>query len=209
MIRLIKIVGVVIILTGVLILGLNFWIVSSTQNQIYYNLNDVPPKRVALLLGTSKRTVAGGTNKYFKERMDAAADLYHRGVIEHIIVSGDNRTVYYNEPRDMLNALKELGVPEAAITLDYAKFRTLDSVVRAKEVFGQSELMIITQDFHCYRALFIANFHELDAVAYSADNKDQLPTSLALREILARGKAVFDLYVFNQEPKFLGDKESL
>ena len=209
MIRLIKIVGVVIILTGVLILGLNFWIVSSTQNQIYYNLNDVPPKRVALLLGTSKRTVAGGTNKYFKERMDAAADLYHRGVIEHIIVSGDNRTVYYNEPRDMLNALKELGVPEAAITLDYAGFRTLDSVVRAKEVFGQSELMIITQDFHCYRALFIANFHELDAVAYSADNKDQLPTSLALREILARGKAVFDLYVFNQEPKFLGDKESL
>ncbi|MEP5791772.1 MAG: ElyC/SanA/YdcF family protein [Cyclobacteriaceae bacterium] len=209
MIRLMKIVGLVIVLTGVLILGLNFWIVSSTQDQIYYNLNDVPPKRVALLLGTSKRTVAGGTNKYFKERMEAAAGLYHRGVIEHIIVSGDNRTVYYNEPRDMLNALKELGVPEGAITLDYAGFRTLDSVVRAKEVFGQTELMIITQDFHCYRALFIANFHELDAVAYAADNKDQLPTMLALREILARGKAIVDLYVFNQEPKFLGDKENL
>ncbi|WP_421878478.1 SanA/YdcF family protein [Marinoscillum sp.] len=209
MIRIIKIVGIVITAVGLLVLGLNFWIVSSTQDQIYYSLNDVPPKRVALLLGTSKRTVEGGTNKYFKERMEAAAELFHRGVIKHIIVSGDNRTVYYNEPRDMLNALKELGVPEGAITLDYAGFRTLDSVVRAKEVFGQDDLMIITQDFHCYRALFIANYHGLNAVAYSADNKDELPYMLAIREILARSKAVFDLYVFDEKPKFLGEEEGI
>ena len=209
MLRLLKITGILIILVGVLILGLNFWIVSSTQDKIYYNINDVPPKRVALLLGTSKRTVQGGTNKYFAERMQAAADLYHRGIIEHIIVSGDNQTVYYNEPRDMLNALKELGVPEGAITLDYAGFRTLDSVVRSKEVFGQDEVMIITQDFHCYRALFIADYHGINAVAFSADNKDQLPWSLAVRETLARAKAVFDLYLFGQEPKFLGEPEKL
>ena len=209
MLRLLKITGILIILVGVLILGLNFWIVSSTQDKIYYNINDVPPKRVALLLGTSKRTVQGGTNKYFAERMQAAADLYHRGIIEHIIVSGDNQTVYYNEPRDMLNALKELGVPEGAITLDYAGFRTLDSVVRSKEVFGQDEVMIITQDFHCYRALFIADYHGINAVAFSAGNKDQLPWSLAVRETLARAKAVFDLYLFDQEPKFLGEPEKL
>tara|TARA_B100001245_G_C22821593_1_gene395362 strand:- start:269 stop:898 length:630 start_codon:yes stop_codon:yes gene_type:complete len=209
MLRFIKIIGVLIVLVGVLILGLNFWIVSSTQERIYYNINDVPPKRVALLLGTSKRTVEGGTNKYFAERMKAAADLYHRGVIEHIIVSGDNETVYYNEPRDMLNALKELGVPEGSITLDYAGFRTLDSVVRAKKVFGQDDVIIITQDFHCYRALFIADHHELNAVAFSADNKDQLPFNLALRETLARAKAVFDLYLFDQEPRFLGEQENL
>lgn len=209
MLRFIKIIGVLIVLVGVLILGLNFWIVSSTQERIYYNINDVPPKRVALLLGTSKRTVEGGTNKYFAERMKAAADLYHRGVIEHIIVSGDNETVYYNEPRDMLNALKELGVPEGSITLDYAGFRTLDSVVRAKKVFGQDDVIIITQDFHCYRALFIADHHELNAVAFSADNKDQLPFNLALRETLARAKAVFDLYLFDQKPRFLGEQEEL
>ena len=209
MLRFIKIIGVLIVLVGVLILGLNFWIVSSTQERIYYNINDVPPKRVALLLGTSKRTVEGGTNKYFAERMKAAADLYHRGVIEHIIVSGDNETVYYNEPRDMLNALKELGVPEGSITLDYAGFRTLDSVVRAKKVFGQDDVIIITQDFHCYRALFIADHHDLNAVAFSADNKDQLPFNLALRETLARAKAVFDLYLFDQKPRFLGEQEEL
>ncbi|MEQ9304327.1 MAG: ElyC/SanA/YdcF family protein [Marinoscillum sp.] len=204
-----KILIVLGFLIGVLVLGLNFWIVSTTQDRIYYNISEVPPKKVALLLGTSKRTIKGGTNKYFAERMKTAAELYHRGVVSHIIVSGDNQTVYYNEPRDMLNALKELGVPEGAVTMDYAGFRTLDSVVRSKEVFGQDELMIITQDFHCYRALFIADFHGIDAVAFSADNKDQLPWTLAVREIFARSNAVLDLYIFNRDPKFLGEEEKI
>ncbi len=209
MLRLLKVTMVVLVLMGSMVLGINFWVVSSTQDRIYYRITSVPPKRVALLLGTSKRTTAGATNKYFAERMQAAADLYHQGIIEHIIVSGDNMTVYYNEPRDMLQALRALGVPEGSITLDYAGFRTLDSVVRAKEVFGQDEVMIITQDFHCYRALFIAEYHGINAVAFSADNKDELPFALALREALARAKAVFDLYVFNERPKFLGEQEEL
>jgi len=124
-------------------------------------------------------------------------------------VSGDNNTVYYNEPKDMLNALMALGVSQADITLDFAGFRTLDSVVRSKLIFGQDELIIITQDFHCYRALFIADYYGMDAVAFSADNKDQLPLSLAIREILARTNTVLDLYVFNRGPKFLGEKEKL
>ncbi|MEQ8470432.1 MAG: ElyC/SanA/YdcF family protein [Marinoscillum sp.] len=204
-----KMLVVASLLIGGLVLGLNFWIVSSTQDRIFYSLEEVPPKKVALLLGTSKRTTKGGTNKYFAERMKAAAELYHRGIVKHIIVSGDNKTVYYNEPRDMLNALKELGVPENAVTMDYAGFRTLDSVVRSKEIFGQDELMIITQDFHCYRALFIADYHNIDAVAYSADNKDQLPWTLAVREVFARSNAVLDLYIFNRNPKFLGEEETL
>lgn len=207
--KLLKFLTVIGLLIAGLVLGINFWIVSSTQDRIYYSTSEVPAKKVALLLGTSKRTSGGGTNKYFAERMKAAADLYHRGVVKHIIVSGDNETVYYNEPRDMLKALKELGVPESAMTLDYAGFRTLDSVVRSKEVFGQQELMIITQDFHCYRALFIAEYYGIDAVAFSADNKDQLPWSLAIREIFARSNAVLDLYVFNRNPRFLGGKEEI
>ncbi|MFH6982327.1 SanA/YdcF family protein [Marinoscillum luteum] len=207
-----KIAKYAVIMVGaisVLVLGLNFWIISSTSGQIYYNITQVPSKKVALLLGTSKRTVKGGTNKYFKERIDATAELYHRGVIDHVIVSGDNNTVYYNEPKDMLNALMALGVSQADITLDFAGFRTLDSVVRSKLIFGQDELIIITQDFHCYRALFIADYYGMDAVAFSADNKDQLPLSLAIREILARTNTVLDLYVFNRGPKFLGEKEKL
>lgn len=193
----------------ILILGINFWIVSSTQDQIYYTLDELPPKEVALLLGTSKRTAKGGDNKYFKERIEAAARLYHSGVIKHIIVSGDNNTIYYNEPRDMFKALEEQGVPQSVITLDFAGFRTLDSVVRSKMVFGQDEVLIITQDFHCYRALFIARYYGIDAIAFSADNKDELPASLAVREILARFNTILDLYIFDKSPKFLGDKEPL
>lgn len=200
---------VVISLLIVLILGVNFWIVSATQDQIYYTLEGIPPKKVALLLGTSKRTSQGNANKYFKERIVAAAKLYHSGVVKHIIVSGDNNTVYYNEPRDMFKALEELGVPKSAITLDFAGFRTLDSVVRSKEVFGQEEVLIITQDFHCYRALFIAQFYDIRAIAFSADNKDELPVSLAIREVLARFNTILDLYIFKRDPKFLGDKENL
>jgi len=199
---------IVISLVG-LVLGMNFWIIQSTSDQIYYNTTEVPSRKVALLLGTSKRVVGGGDNKYFKERVEAAADLYHRGVIKHIIVSGDNNTVYYNEPKDMYNALVELGVNKGDITLDFAGFRTLDSVVRSKLIFGQDELIIITQDFHCYRALFIAQHYDISAVAFSADNKDPLPVSLALREVLARTNTVLDLFIFNRTPKFLGKQEEL
>lgn len=207
--KVIKVLIALAVLVGVLILGLNFWIVSSTEDSIFYDIENVPPRKVALLLGTSKRTSAGGTNKYFKERIEAAANLYHRGIINHIIVSGDNRTIYYNEPRDMYKDLRAYEVPVSAITLDFAGFRTLDSVVRSKMVFGQDSLLIITQDFHCYRALFIADYYQIDALAFSADNKDELPLSLAVREILARSIAVLDLYIFNKGPKFLGEAEKL
>lgn len=192
-----------------LILGVNFWMVATTEERIFYTLEDIPDTRVALLLGTSKRVVGGGANKYFEERIRAAASLYETGTIEHVIVSGDNNTVYYNEPRDMANALMKQGVPKGAITLDYAGFRTFDSVVRAKEVFGQRQLIIITQDFHCYRALFIADYFEMDAVAFSADNKDPLPPMLAVREIIARAYTILDLYILKSKPKFLGEQEDL
>lgn len=207
--RAVKFVVGTVLVVCVLVLGLNFWIVSSTEDSIFHDMADIPPRKVALLLGTSKHTSKGGANKYFKERIEAAAVLYHKGIVKHIIVSGDNRTIYYNEPRDMYKDLRALDVPMSAITLDFAGFRTLDSVVRSKMVFGQDELLIITQDFHCYRALFIADYYNIDALAFSADNKDELPVSLAIREILARSIAVLDLYVLDKGPKFLGKEEGL
>ncbi|MFY0600638.1 MAG: YdcF family protein [Cyclobacteriaceae bacterium] len=191
-----------------LIAGLNFWVIASTEDQVYYDNQFLPENKVALILGTSKRT-KHGLNKYFHERIRAAADLYHANKIRHIIVSGDNRTIHYNEPRDMYEALVELDVPKGAITLDFAGLRTLDSIVRADSIFGQKKFTIITQDFHCYRSLFIANYFDLDVIAYSADNKEVLPVSLAVREVLARFVAVLDLYVWAKSPAILGEKETL
>ena len=186
----------------------NLWVIYASKDRIYA-IEDATPNDVALVLGTSKRTSSGGENRFFKERMTTAAALHKNGVIKHILVSGDNGSNYYNEPIDMLNALGDLNIPDSAVSLDYAGFRTLDSVVRSKEVFGQQKLTIITQQFHCYRSLFIADFFGIEAVAVSADDGGPIGNSLAFREVIARTVAVLDLYVFQRKPRFLGEKVEL
>ena len=186
----------------------NIWVNYSTNDAIY-SVQSIDRNNVALVFGTSKRTVGGGENRFFKERMATAASLFEAGKVRHILVSGDNSSQYYNEPRDMLKALGELNVPDSAITLDFAGFRTLDSVVRSKEVFGQDSIILITQKFHCYRALFIANHYGMHAKAVSSDDGGAIGNMLAVREVMARMVAVLDLYVFQRKPKFLGDEERL
>ncbi|WP_462249819.1 SanA/YdcF family protein [Ekhidna sp.] len=190
------------------VLGSNIWVVQSTKSRIY-SANEAPLNDVALVLGTSKRTSKGNPNRFFKERMQAAADLHMKQKVKHILVSGDNRSKYYNEPRDMLQALGDLDIPEKDVSLDFAGLRTLDSVVRCSEVFGQKKVTIVTQEFHCYRSLFIANYLGMEAIAVSADDGGPIGNALAIREVLARTIAVLDLYVFQRKPKFLGEKIEL
>jgi len=195
-------------LVGLFVVFSNVIIVNSTKDSIYSNISSTPGKSVALILGTSKYTSRGNTNLFFKYRIVAAADLYHLGKVKHIIVSGDNRVKNYNEPKQMRNALIALGVPKSAITLDYAGFRTLDSVVRCKEVFGQSKFIIVSQRFHVERALFIANKYDIDAIGYAAQDPPQkYSVKTRIREYFAKTKAVIDLYIINKKPKFLGKKE--
>ena len=188
--------------------GTNIWVVQSTKDYICTSLT-APVNDVALVLGTSKLTTRGNPNRFFLERMNIAAKLHSIEKIKHILVSGDNRSKYYNEPRDMLQALGDLNIPEKDVSLDFAGFRTLDSVVRCREVFGQNKVTIITQEFHCYRSLFIARYLEMEAVAVSADDDDPIGNTLALREVLARTVAVLDLYVFRRKPKYLGEEITL
>lgn len=198
-------------LSVVLIIGgCNIWIVKSTEENVYSDLALLPDHRMALVLGTSHRSVGGGPNPFFQKRIEMAAMLYAMGKIDHFILSGDNSTRYYNEPVEMKKALIRQGVPASAITLDYAGLRTLDSVVRSKKVFGQNKITIITQPFHSYRALFISRYYDMDAVAMVADDPELDKTfKVRLREYLARTKAVLDLYVFKTDPRFLGEKEEI
>ena len=192
----------------VLLLACNVWVILSTTNQIFTELRDVPERKVALVLGTSKRFADGRPNTYFKNRIEAAARLYKEGKVKHLILSGDNRTQYYNEPRDMKQALLARGIPDSAITLDYAGLRTLDSMVRSKKVFGQDELVVVTQKFHSYRAVFIGDYYHMNTVAYAAE---ELPfresINILFREFLARPMAVLDLYVLRKNPRHLGQRE--
>jgi SanA protein len=184
----------------------NAWVRNSSKKFCYSNVESIPDNYVGLLLGTSK-TARGGTNLFFKFRIEAAAELYNSGKIKRIIVSGDNHIANYNEPEEMKNELIKLGVPDTCIILDYAGFRTLDSVVRCEKVFGQKKFTIISQAFHNERAMFIANKSGLDCIAFNAKdvpNKYSIKTSI--REYFARAKCVLDIYILRTTPKFLGEK---
>jgi len=188
----------------------NFWVERSTTKQVFNELKNLPFNEVGLVLGTSKYLNGGYQNPYFYYRIQAAARLYHAGKVKHLLVSGDNGLKSYNEPKQMQAALMEKGVPESAITLDYAGFRTLDSVVRSKAVFGQQKITIISQKFHNHRALFIANRREVTAVGYNAkDISLRLGIKTMIREYLARCKAILDIIILNKQPKFLGEQVNI
>jgi SanA protein len=201
---------IIIILIVVFLVSCNVWVVWSTGDSVYHDSALLPDHRMALVLGTSNKTVSGKPNPYFEKRMETAAQLFSGGKIDHFIVSGDNRSIYYNEPIEMRKALLKKGIPGTAITLDYAGLRTLDSIVRCKQIFGQEQITIITQPFHSYRALFISQYYDLDAVAMVADEPNfENSIKVRLREYIARPLAVLDLYVFKTAPRFLGEKEEV
>lgn len=174
---------------------------------VYADLDDVPRRDVGVVLGTSRFISTGRENSYFTYRIDAAEELYNSGKITKILVSGDNADVSYNEPLAMQNALIDRGIPSEDIVLDYAGFRTLDSVVRAQEVFQQSEFVVISQPFHVERALYIARIYNIPAVGYAAEDVSvSRSIRIQAREVLARGQAWIDVNILNRQPKFLGEE---
>jgi len=197
---------ILFVITVGAIIFCNIWIIQRTKKQIYSDVSLIPENKVGLVLGTSKYFSNGHGNLFFKYRIAAAVELFKAKKIQHIIVSGDNHVEYYNEAADMKKALLEQGVPDSCITLDYAGFRTLDSVVRCKKVFGQDKFTIISQEFHNQRALFISNHYDIEAIAFNAQNvPEELSLSTTLREYFAKFKAVLDIYILHEEPKFLGE----
>ena len=184
---------------------------AAAAGRISSSIERVPANDVGLVLGTSKLTKHGRPNLHFDQRIEAAAALYHAGKVRHLLVSGDNHIASYDEPEDMRAALMTAGVPASAITCDYAGFRTLDSVVRAKEIFGVSHCTIISEEFHCPRALWIARQRGLNAIAFAAPDVGLKSWSLRanVREQLARSWCAVDLYLLHRAPKFLGPKEPI
>ena len=184
----------------------NILVVSYSSSRRYTDVDEIPYNRVGLVLGTTDSLKDGRANLYFRFRMESAAELYHSGKINRILVSGDNHKKSYDEATAMLNALVALGVPDTAIKCDYAGFSTYDSMIRAKKVFGQNRLTVISQSWHNQRALYIAHRVGIDAVDYNAKDVVFRKTAMKnhIREWFARAKMVFDL-VFQHDPHFLGD----
>jgi Uncharacterized membrane protein len=184
----------------------NYSIKKQSEPFLFYAASDVPETKTALLLGTSKTLSNGAPNVYFFNRIKATAELYKSGKIQYVIVSGDNSKKDYNEPEDMQLTLIQYGIPQDRIFMDFAGFRTLDSVVRAKEIFGQQKLIIISQKFHNERAVFLARKNGIEAYGYNAPDVNKyagLKTNT--REYAAKAKVYWDL-LLGVKPKFGGDK---
>lgn len=200
--------GGIILFTSILLFS-NFWVEHESKGKTYDDLQEIPENPTGLVLGTSKRVRGGGENLYFKYRMQAAVELFKSGKVKFLIVSGDNSIMEYNETRDMKNELIKMGIPEDKIVEDFAGFSTLDSVLRAKEVFGQDSLTIISQEFHNERAIFIGKNHDIYSLGFNANNVPKGYSTITMtREYFARVKALLDVYILETMPKFYKDKES-
>lgn len=185
------------------------WISWVTHNNVYYQVDTVPTKPIAIVLGTSPKYY-GRTNHFYDARIMTAAQLYHAGKVKGILVSGDNSTKYYNEPIQMQRDLMAQGVPGEHITLDYAGFRTLDSILRADLVFDIKHAIVISQAFHIERAIWISQHYQLDYVGLVAPNPPgwNVFWRVRQREVIARFYAIFEV-LLGKEPKFLGPKETV
>lgn len=189
-----------------IILVLNLTIQNETKALMFADTSTIPANKTGLLLGTSKYLKSGKLNLYFEYRIQAAAQLYQSGKIQAIVISGDNSRKDYNEPLDMKTELVQRGIPENKIYLDYAGFRTFDSVYRMKEIFGQESFTIISQKFHNQRAVYIANSLGLKAIGFNArDVNAYNGFKTKVREKLARVKMFLDI-VTDKKPKYLGEK---
>lgn len=187
----------------IVIVGLDYWITIKTKPYIYDDYDKIPHSSVGVVLGTAKFVKGGGINAFYKNRIDGAIDLYWLGKVDHLLVSGDNALLSYNEPITMRKDLLKSGIPESAIVLDYAGFRTLDSIIRANKIFDANNFTIITQKFHCERALFIAHYQGIQAQCFAVPTPENM-IRVRIRETFARLSAFLDLYVLNKEPKYLG-----
>lgn len=178
----------------------------SAEDHLYESVKNIPSNDVGLFLGTGKYLKSGWVNLYYTYRINAAVELFKAGKIKFILVSGDNGRTEYDEPTDIMNDLIARGIPKSKIFLDYAGFRTLDSVVRSKKVFGQNSITVISQKFHNERALMLASFKGIDAVGFNAkDVSGKYGLKTQIREYFARVKMFIDLIIF-KSPKFLGEE---
>ena len=180
---------------------LNAWMIEAESGRVFERLADVPARPAGVVLGTEPGTVE------MADRLDAAAQLYQAGKVQRLIVSGGSEPPSYNEARDMRAGLIKRGVPDAAIVQDPMGYRTLDSMARAREVFGQSGVVVVSQGFHLPRAVFLGRNWGLDAVGFAAADPDGFISRNHAREWLARVLAVLDVKVLNRQPRVGGPPE--
>lgn len=192
-----------------LVVWANRQIEKQAQGHVFTHTDSIPSRQVALLLGTSPFLRDGRQNLYFNYRIEAAVDLFKARKAKLFVVSGDNGSKEYNEPEAMRLALMQAGVPDSCIYLDYAGFRTFDSVYRMRAIFGQDSFVVVSQPFHNERAVYIGRHLGMQVIAFNARDVNQFAGfKTQMREKLARLKVFID-FLIGTKPRFLGEKVNL
>jgi SanA protein len=186
--------------------AVDYYVGSFSGGRLFRDVNDIPHRRAALVLGCNKY-FDGRLNLFYIYRINSAVELWNSGKVDAILVSGDNSRKGYDEPTNMKADLVAKGVPAEYITIDYAGFRTLDSIVRAEKVFNLEDYIIVSQPFHCSRAIYLASQYGQNVLGYCArDVYSAAGLKIRLREVFARNKALFDILI-HKNPKYLGKQE--
>ncbi len=183
-----------LLLLLVLMVGIDLGTSYLVKDQVYTNIEQLPKREYAVVLGTAKYYPSGAPNLYYKYRLEAAKSLFSQQKVDYFLMSGDNKTAYYNEPKMMSSDLLKMGVSAEAIKQDYAGYSTLDSILRADKVFQLKPFTIVSQQFHCERALLIARFHRINAICFAAKYPEN-HYRVRIREFFARTAMVLSLFV--------------
>ncbi len=186
------------------------YVAEATRTYRYTHVESVPHKPVAIVFGAGVLP-DGRLSPMLAHRVDAAIALYHAGKVCKLLMTGDNSRVEYNEVAAMKRYAMQHDVPDDAIKLDYAGFRTYDSCYRAHAIFGLTEAVLVTQRYHLPRAVYTCRHLGIDAVGFGTPDWSIYPRALmqryTLREVLATLKALEEVHITRPKPKFLGPKE--
>ncbi len=190
-------------------IGSNAYIKARADGRIYDTPSapNIPTKTVAIVPGAHVRP-SGKPSASLRDRLDTARQLWERGRVSKILVSGDHRSPYYNEVKAMSQWLMRRGVPREAIYLDHAGLRTHDTMQRAARVFKVEDAIICTQAFHLSRSIYLARAAGIDAVGVVADQRpysERVQRVNTVREFAARTKAMLDIYILHTRPQHLGE----
>jgi SanA protein len=193
------------VFVAISVIIINLIVITKSKKYIYSNVKEVPECYNALVLGALVSN-SGYPSSILLDRMDVAIDLYRNNKIKRFLLSGDHGTIEYDEVNSMKNYLLKNGIDVKDIFLDHAGFNTYNSIVRAKEIFQVKKVIIVTQEFHLSRAVYIARNKGLDAYGMIADKRVYSSiNNLKIREVFANIKAFGELLI-NRKPRFLGNK---
>ena len=203
--KILIILAILIVLGIILVLGINTYVKASTKNQIirnndYSNLQDID---CIIVLGAG--VWGENPSPMLEDRLLEGIKLYENDVASKIIMTGDHGREEYDEVNVMKKFAMDKGVPSGDVFMDHAGFSTYESLYRAKEIFEADKVVIVTQEYHLYRALHIANELGIEAYGVASDPRQYVgATYREIREILARNKD-FVKCIFKPEPTYLGE----